>query len=172
MTTADISALLPKSVGCGFLVKEDQREVCRLSPRDDVVVRLNPYPAPYRLVLACSLFLYLLSDRLTLRLAFLAAGALRPTTGLPRSAAVPRWGGTQLFAGGATSTPGCSAWFGGRLAAQNVYDSRVNRFPCPNAPDHDACRNPPTAGGSTPHRARMPTTFKTDCIEAVSDTAA
>src|SRR6266436_280105 len=58
VAAADISACLPESVGQGSLVTKDQREVCRLSPWDDVAVRLNPYPPHYRTAFACSLLLY------------------------------------------------------------------------------------------------------------------
>src|ERR1700730_12977003 len=43
---ADISALLPESVGQGSLVIKDQREVCRLSPWGDVAVKAQPLSAP------------------------------------------------------------------------------------------------------------------------------
>src|SRR6266705_592615 len=43
---ADMSALLPKPVGRGFLVTEDQREVGRLSPWDDVAFLAQPLSGP------------------------------------------------------------------------------------------------------------------------------
>ena len=49
---------------------EDQREVCRLSPWDDVAGWRNPYPLHYRAAFAYSLLLYPLSLRLLLRVAF------------------------------------------------------------------------------------------------------
>src|SRR2546425_2747516 len=84
VAAADISALLPESVGQGSLVTEDQREVSRLSPRGDVARRLNPYPLHYSAAFACSLLLYPPPHRLALRLAFPDGKA----TGLPRSAGV------------------------------------------------------------------------------------
>src|SRR5207244_1272981 len=69
------------SVGQGSLVTEDQREVCRLSPRGDVAGRLNPYPARYRPAFACSLLLYPLPRRLLLRVAF-PASSCRGDNGL------------------------------------------------------------------------------------------
>src|SRR5271166_2500028 len=70
VAAADISALLPESVGQGSLVTKDQREVGRLSPGDDVAGWLNPYPAHYRPAFACSLLPYPPSHRLLLRVAF------------------------------------------------------------------------------------------------------
>src|SRR5262245_48373355 len=58
VAAADMSALLPKSVGQGSLVTENQREVCRLSPWGDVAFGLNPYPTHYGPAFACSLLLY------------------------------------------------------------------------------------------------------------------
>src|ERR1700738_2238026 len=43
---ADISALLPESVGQDSLVTKDQREVCRLSPWGDVAAKAQPLSAP------------------------------------------------------------------------------------------------------------------------------
>src|SRR5205809_7463543 len=43
---ADISALLPESVGQDSLVTKDQREVCRLSPWGDVAAEAQPLSAP------------------------------------------------------------------------------------------------------------------------------
>src|SRR2546423_8070207 len=105
VAAADISALLPESVGQGSLVTEDQREVCRLSPRGDVVRRLNPYPAHYRPAFACSLLPYPPPFRFTLRLTFRCRCRHRGTTGLPRSAAVPVWVRSRLSAGGSASAP-------------------------------------------------------------------
>src|SRR5260370_1474614 len=98
---ADISALLPESVGQGSLVTEDQREVSRLSPRGDVARRLNPCPLDYRAAFACSLLPYPPPHRLALRLAFPDGEA----TGLPRFAGVPVWVRSRLFAGGSSSSP-------------------------------------------------------------------
>src|SRR5262245_43128392 len=106
VAAADMSALLPGSVGRGSLVTEDQREVCRLSPWGDVARGLNPYPAHYRPAFACSLLPYPPSRRLTLRLAFPAGTSAGETTGLPRSAGVTVWGGSRLSAGGASAAPG------------------------------------------------------------------
>src|SRR5262249_26457586 len=97
----DRAALLPESVGQGSLVREDQREVCRLSPWDDVAGRLNPYPSPYRTAFACSLLLYPPSHRLRLRDRFPEG----ETTGLPRPPAVTVWVRSRLGAGGATTAP-------------------------------------------------------------------
>src|ERR1051326_8549371 len=96
VAAADISALLPQSVGQGSLVTEDQREVCRLSPRGDVAGRLNPYPAHYRPAFACSLLLYPPPPGLALRLAFPAGLPAGEPTGLPRSAGVTAWVGSRL----------------------------------------------------------------------------
>src|SRR5262245_25212818 len=74
VAAADISALLPESVGQGSLVTEDQREVSRLSPRGDVARKHNPYPPRYRAAFACSLLLYPPSHRLPLRVAFPEGG--------------------------------------------------------------------------------------------------
>src|SRR5260370_39463879 len=46
VAAADISALLPESVGQGSLVTKDQREVCRLSPWGDVAAEAQPLSAP------------------------------------------------------------------------------------------------------------------------------
>src|SRR6516165_4261234 len=67
---ADISALLLESVSRGSLVMKDQREVCRLSPRGDVAVRLNLYPLHYTTAFACSLIPYPPPRELPLRVAF------------------------------------------------------------------------------------------------------
>src|SRR6516162_1771948 len=67
VAAADMSALLPESVGQGSLVTEDQREVCRLSPWGDIAARRNPYPPHYRAAFACSLLLYPPPHRLLLR---------------------------------------------------------------------------------------------------------
>src|SRR5947209_18361764 len=102
VAAADISALLPESVGQGSLVTEDQREVSRLSPRGDVAGRRNPYLTDYRPAFACSLLPYPPSRRLLLRVAFPEG----ETTGLPRSAAVTVWVRSRLSAGGAPAAPG------------------------------------------------------------------
>src|SRR5207249_11679513 len=80
VAAADISALLPQSVGQGSLVTEDQREVCRLSPRGDVACWLNPYPARYRSAFACSLVPYPPPRGLPLRVAVPAGGPAGETT--------------------------------------------------------------------------------------------
>ena len=82
---------------------EDQREVSPLSRGVMLPWRLNPYPPDYRPAFACSLILYPLPRRLALRVAFPRAGR---TTGLPRSADVPEWVRSPLYAGGAASAPG------------------------------------------------------------------
>src|SRR5438874_12355536 len=106
VAAADISALLPESVGQGSLVTEDQREVCRLSPRGDVAAWLNPYPPHYRAAFACSLLPYPPPHRLLLRVAFPCGryhnGA---TTGLPRSAGVTVRGRSRRSAGGPSAAP-------------------------------------------------------------------
>src|SRR5437868_15437976 len=106
VAAADISALLPESVGQGSLVTEDQREVGRLSPWDDVAGWRNPYPLPYRAAFAYSLLLYPLSLRLLLRVAFpCGRGQNGETTGLPRSADVTVRVRSRLSAGGASAAP-------------------------------------------------------------------
>src|SRR5438067_4977694 len=105
VAAADISALLPKSVGQGSLVTEDQREVCRLSPRSDVAAWLNSYPAHYRSAFACSLVPYPPPRGLPLRVAVPAGGPAGETTGLPRSAGVTGWVRSRLSAGGASAAP-------------------------------------------------------------------
>jgi hypothetical protein len=98
---------LLKSVCLTFHVRQHQREVCRLSPWDDIALRLNPYPAHYRPAFACSLLLYPQSRGPLLRVAFLCDNALShgETTGLPRSATVTVWVRPRLFAGGASTAP-------------------------------------------------------------------
>jgi len=93
VAAADLAALLPESVGQGALVTEDQREVCRLSPWDDVARWRNPYPVHYRPAFACSLLLYLPPSGLALRFAVAAGHPAGETTGLPRSAGVTVWEG-------------------------------------------------------------------------------
>src|SRR3989440_8292116 len=106
VAAADISALLPQSVGQGSLVTEDQREVCRLSPWDDVAGWRNPYPSHYRAAFACSLLPYPLPHRLLLRVAFpCGRGQNGGTTGLPRSAGVTVQVRSRLSAGGASAAP-------------------------------------------------------------------
>src|SRR5262245_18871450 len=105
VAAADISALLPWSVGRGSLVTGDPREVSRLSPPGDVAGRLNPYPTCYRSAFACSLIPYPPPRGPTLRQAFRGRCRPREATGLPRSAAVPVWVRSRLSAGGATSAP-------------------------------------------------------------------
>ncbi len=82
-------------------VDQHPREVCRLSPWDDVALRLNPYPARYRPAFACSLIPYPPSRGQLLRVAF----PCREKTGLPRSVAVTVWVRSRLFAGGASTAP-------------------------------------------------------------------
>ena len=48
-----------KSVCQTLHVDQHQREVCRLAPRGDVALRLNPYPAHYRPAFAFSMIIYL-----------------------------------------------------------------------------------------------------------------
>src|SRR5260370_7128900 len=67
---ADISALLPQ-VGWPILhVRQHQREVCQLSPWDEIAGWRHPYPPDYRAAFAYSLLLYPPPLRLALRLAF------------------------------------------------------------------------------------------------------
>src|SRR5439155_17896864 len=106
VAAADISALLPESVGQGSLVTEDQREVGRLSPRGNVARGRNPYPVHYRPAFACSLLLYPPPLGLASRLAFPADHPVGEMTGLPRSAGVTVWGGSRLSAAGASAAPG------------------------------------------------------------------
>src|SRR5260370_6925935 len=99
---ADISALLPQ-VGWPILhVRQHQREVCQLSPWDEIARPRLPYPPDYRAAFAYSLLLYPPPLRLALRLAFPRGEA----TGLPRSADVPVWVRPHLSARGAPSAPG------------------------------------------------------------------
>ena len=105
VAAADISALLPWSVGQDSLVMKDPREVSRLSPWGDVAFWLNPYPVHYRPAFACSLIPYPPSHRRALRYAFRGRCRPRETTGLPRSAAVPVWVRSRLSAGGPTTAP-------------------------------------------------------------------
>jgi hypothetical protein len=76
-------------------------------PWGNVAVRLNPYPTHYRPAFACSLVLYPLPHRLASRFAFPSPLVYRAwrTTGLPRSADVPGWVGSRLYAGGSPSAP-------------------------------------------------------------------
>src|SRR6516225_7050405 len=90
-----------KSVGQTFHVHQSQREVCRLSPWDDVAGRLNPYPVHYRPAFACSLLLYPPFHQPLLRDAFPDG----ETTSLPRSVAVTVWVRSRLSAGGTTTAP-------------------------------------------------------------------
>src|SRR5947209_12399237 len=106
VAAADMSALPPESVGQGSLVTENQREVCRLSPRGDLARGLNPYPARYRPAFACSLVLYPPPPGLASRLASPAGRPAGGTTGLPRSAGATVWVGSRLSAGGAAAAPG------------------------------------------------------------------
>jgi hypothetical protein len=61
----------------GSLVTEDPREVCRLSPWDDIVCGRNPYPAHYRPAFACSLILCPQPCQVVLRLPFPRGEELR-----------------------------------------------------------------------------------------------
>jgi hypothetical protein len=98
---------LLKSVCLTFHVRQHQREVCRLSPRDHVANRLNPYPAHYRPAFACSLLLYPPPRQRLSRGRLPCDNGLSQgeTTGLPRSAAVTVWVRPRFFAGGATTAP-------------------------------------------------------------------
>src|SRR5262249_8371959 len=97
----DRSALPPESVGRGSLVREDPREVCPLSggvmsPCGSTPIR----PVTGRRWLPPSSF--------TRRPVGCSCESLSPAgraTGLPRSVDVPGWGGSPLFAGGASSAP-------------------------------------------------------------------
>jgi hypothetical protein len=97
----DRSALLPESVGQGFLVTEDPREVCPLSggvmspcsstPIQPVLGWHSLSPSSFtRRPMGFSCELLSLAGR---------------ATGLPRFVAVSGWGGSQLFAGGTSSAP-------------------------------------------------------------------
>jgi hypothetical protein len=98
----DRSALPPESVGRGPLVTGDPEEVCPLSggvmsPGGSTPIRpvggRRSLPPP-----SC-----------TRRPVGSSCESLSPmgrATGLPRSADVPGWGGSPLFAGGASSAPG------------------------------------------------------------------
>jgi hypothetical protein len=98
----DRSALPPELVGRGSLVTGDPREVCPLSggvmsPGGSTPIR----PVTGRHSLAPPSF--------TRRPMGSSCESLSPAgraTGLPRSADVPGWGGSPLFAGGAPSAPG------------------------------------------------------------------
>ncbi len=65
------------------------------------------YPPHYRAALAFSLILPPLSRGSLLRAAVLSSVVYeaRRTTGLPRSADVPEWGRSRLYAGGSRSAP-------------------------------------------------------------------
>ena len=104
--TPPTSAWLPQ-VGLPMVhVRQHQREVCRLSPWDDVALWLNPYPARYRPAFAYSLLPYPPSLRLLLRVAFpCGRGHGGGTTGLPRSAGVTVQVRSRLSAGGASAAP-------------------------------------------------------------------
>src|SRR4051812_40033189 len=96
---ADLSALLPESVGRGSLVPEDHGEVCPLSRGVMLPCWRNPYPTHYRPAFACSPILYPQPRRLALRFAV----PVGRTTGLPRYVAVAVWVRSHLSAGGATT---------------------------------------------------------------------
>src|SRR5919108_4820277 len=68
---------------------------------------LTSYPPHYRAALACSLILCPLPQGPLLRGAVPAAlvCAVGRATGLPRSADVPGWRRSRLYAGGSTSAP-------------------------------------------------------------------
>src|SRR5437588_5979279 len=85
ISAADISALLPGSVGRGSLVTEDPREVSPLSRRSLLPAGATPYPSHYRTAFACSRILYPLSCQVALRLPFPKVG-FGSAAGLPRSA--------------------------------------------------------------------------------------
>jgi hypothetical protein len=102
IATCDRSALLPESVGQGSLVTEDPREVGSLSggamsPDGSAPIR----PVSGRHSLPPSSF-----TRRPVGSSCESLSFVGETTGLPRSVDVPRWGGSSLFAGGASSAPG------------------------------------------------------------------
>jgi hypothetical protein len=89
-------------------VRKDHREVGPLSREGMLSVGGRTfYPLDYRVALACSLILPPLSCGPLLREAVPASVtcAVGRTTGLPRSADVPGWVGSRLYAGGSTSAP-------------------------------------------------------------------
>jgi hypothetical protein len=106
-------------------VTPDQREVCRLSPRDDVAVESagrNPFLCACLCAHCGSTPIRTITARLSLSpssftrcpvgspcgsrsLTPLVYGAGR-TTGLPRSADITEWSRPHLCAGGSTSAPG------------------------------------------------------------------
>jgi hypothetical protein len=89
-------------------VREDHREVSPLAREGLLSVGGRTFcPLHYRAAFACSLILPPLTRGPLLReavLTFLVCKA-RETTGLPRSADVPEWLRSCLYAGGATSAP-------------------------------------------------------------------
>ena len=89
-------------------MRKDHREVSPLSREGMSSVRgLTFYPLHYRAALACSLIPTPLSPGPFLREAFPSSLVYEAgrTTGLPRSADVPPWLRSRLYAGGATSAP-------------------------------------------------------------------
>ena len=136
-----------KSVCQTLHVDQHQREVCRLSPWDDVAVWRNPYPTHYRPAFACSLILYPPPPQRTLRFAFPAGCPAGETTGLPRSAAVTVWVRSRLSAGGAPSAPeefgasgpdhvpfGPSVKASCRLAFMTTFNSASHELTLPHHP--------------------------------------
>ena len=98
----DRSALPPESVGRGSLVREDPREVGPLSGGVMSPVGSTPIrPVTGRHSLPPSSF-----TRRPMGSSCESLSLVGRTTGLPRSVDVPGWGGSPLFAGGATSAPG------------------------------------------------------------------
>ena len=89
-------------------MSKDLREVSPLAREGMLPVGGRTfYPLDYGGALACSLILPPLSRGPPLREAVPSCLAWQAgrTTGLPRSADVPRWGGSRLYAGGPGSAP-------------------------------------------------------------------
>jgi hypothetical protein len=105
VAAADISALLPESVGQGSLVTEDQREVSRLAPRDDVAGKAQPLSGPLQAGVRLLPPPLPAASSASLTGRFPVLGSVRGTTGLPRFVAVPVWVRSRLSAGGASSAP-------------------------------------------------------------------
>src|SRR5712692_1127268 len=97
--------------------RDERPEGSRLAcARDPVAWRLNPSPPRYRAAFASSILLYPQPLRFPLRCAFPCG----ETTGLPRSACVPRWVRPRLSAGGC---PVC-----GRKAREPLHQPRTFWF--------------------------------------------
>jgi hypothetical protein len=89
-------------------VRKDHREVSPLARQGmSSVGGLTFYPPHYRAALACSLILPPLSHGPFLRATVPSSVVCEAgrTTGLPRSADVPEWGRSRLYAGGSSSAP-------------------------------------------------------------------